>query len=94
MADLDRVRALAPSDVSFVDEAVRLTVAELGSTPLIGFAGAPFTLASYLIEGGPSRNHVKTKALMLGAPDLWHALCDRLAQITLHLPAGADRRPG
>lgn len=83
MADLDRVPALAPTDVSYVDEAVRLLVAELGATPLIGFAGAPFTLASYLIEGGPSRNHVKTKALMYGAPDVWHALCERLARITL-----------
>jgi uroporphyrinogen decarboxylase len=57
-------------------------VAELGATPLIGFAGAPFTLASYLVEGGPSKHHVKTKALMYGAPDVWHALCARLAQIT------------
>jgi uroporphyrinogen decarboxylase len=61
---------------------VRLLVAELGATPLIGFAGAPFTLASYLVEGGPSKHHVKTKALMYGAPDVWHALCARLAQIT------------
>jgi uroporphyrinogen decarboxylase len=81
-ADIDRVPALVPTDVSFVDEAVRLTVAELGATPLIGFAGAPFTLASYLVEGGPSRNHVKTKAMMYGAPDVWHALCARLAEIT------------
>ncbi|HEY1486327.1 MAG TPA: uroporphyrinogen decarboxylase [Micromonosporaceae bacterium] len=82
MADVDGVRTLAPSDVSYVEEAVRLTVAELGTVPLIGFAGAPFTLASYLIEGGPSKNHVKTKALMYGAPDVWHALCTRLAEIT------------
>jgi uroporphyrinogen decarboxylase len=82
MSDVDAIRALTPADVSFVDEAVRLAVAELGATPLIGFAGAPFTLASYLVEGGPSRNHVKTKALMYGAPDIWNALCARLAQIT------------
>ena len=63
-------------------EAVRLLVAELGATPLIGFAGAPFTLASYLVEGGPSRNHEHTKALMYGAPDLWQALMQRLADIT------------
>jgi uroporphyrinogen decarboxylase len=83
LADLDRIPPLAPTDVSFVDEAVRLIVAELGDTPLIGFAGAPFTLASYLVEGGPSRHHVKTKALMHGAPDVWHALCAGLAEITL-----------
>jgi uroporphyrinogen decarboxylase len=82
MANVHRIRSLEPDDVSYVDQAVRLTVAELGATPLIGFAGAPFTLASYLIEGGPSKNHVKTKALMFGAPDVWHALCERLAQIT------------
>jgi len=82
-ADVERIRPLAEADVSFVAEAVRLLVAELGPVPLIGFAGAPFTLASYLVEGGPSRTHAKTKALMYGAPDVWHALCDRLAQITV-----------
>ncbi|MEV0456500.1 uroporphyrinogen decarboxylase [Catellatospora methionotrophica] len=83
LADLDRVRPLDPAAVSYVDEAVRLLTAELGATPLIGFAGAPFTLASYLVEGGPSRNHTQTKALMYGDPQLWHALLDRLADITL-----------
>jgi uroporphyrinogen decarboxylase len=82
MADVERIRPLAAADVSYVDAAIRLAVAELGATPLIGFAGAPFTLASYMIEGGPSKNHVKTKALMYGAPDIWHALCRRLAAIT------------
>ncbi|GAB4048061.1 uroporphyrinogen decarboxylase [Catellatospora paridis] len=83
LADLDRVRPLDPAAVSYVDEAVRMLTAELGATPLIGFAGAPFTLASYLVEGGPSRNHTQTKALMYGDPQLWHALLDRLADITL-----------
>jgi uroporphyrinogen decarboxylase len=83
LADVDRIRPITRTDVSFVDESVRLLVAELGPTPLIGFAGAPFTLASYLIEGGPSRTYVKTKALMYGAPDVWHALLARLAEITL-----------
>jgi uroporphyrinogen decarboxylase len=82
-ADVEAIRALDPSDVAFIDEAVRLLVRELGPTPLIGFAGAPFTLASYLVEGGPSREHAKTKALMYGDPALWNALCDRLASITL-----------
>ncbi len=82
-ADVDRLRPITVDDVHYVDEAVRLLVAELGATPLIGFAGAPFTLASYLVEGGPSRTHAKTKALMYGAPQVWHALCARLAAITL-----------
>ena len=56
-------------------------VGELGGKPLIGFAGGPFTLASYLIEGGPSKNHDRTKAMMYGNPELWHALMGRLAAI-------------
>jgi uroporphyrinogen decarboxylase len=83
LADLDRVRPLDPAAVSYVDAAVRMLTAELLDKPLIGFAGAPFTLASYLVEGGPSRNHTQTKALMYGDPQLWHALLDRLADITL-----------
>ena len=81
-ADLDRLPELTAEHVPYVTEAVRLLVAELGATPLIGFSGAPFTLASYLVEGGPSKNHEHTKALMHGDPQLWHDLCDRLAQIS------------
>jgi uroporphyrinogen decarboxylase len=81
--DLARLRPLQPDDVGYVTEAVRALVGELGETPLIGFAGAPFTLASYLVEGGPSKNHERTKAMMYGAPRLWHALLDRLADIAL-----------
>ncbi|MDT7540080.1 MAG: uroporphyrinogen decarboxylase [Actinomycetota bacterium] len=80
-ADLPRV--LSPDDVPYVTEAVGQLVGELGTTPLIGFAGAPFTLASYLVEGGPSKNHAKIKALMYGEPQLWAALLARLADITL-----------
>jgi uroporphyrinogen decarboxylase len=79
----DLPRALAPDDVPYIAEAVATLVGELGATPLIGFAGAPFTLASYLVEGGPSKNHAKTKALMYGDPELWSALLGRLADITL-----------
>ncbi|MEO7981205.1 MAG: uroporphyrinogen decarboxylase [Sporichthyaceae bacterium] len=81
-ADLDQLRDLEASDVDYVAEAVRLLVGELGATPLIGFAGAPFTLASYLVEGGPSRNHEHTKALMYGDPQLWSDLMAVLARIT------------
>jgi uroporphyrinogen decarboxylase len=80
-ADLDRLPELTPDDVPYVTRAIQLLVAELGSTPLIGFAGAPYTLASYLVEGGPSKNHERTKALMYGDPELWHALAGRLASI-------------
>ncbi|MDT4936886.1 MAG: uroporphyrinogen decarboxylase [Pseudonocardiales bacterium] len=81
-SDLGALRALEPDDVPYLAEAVTALVGELGATPLIGFAGAPFTLASYLVEGGPSRDHARTKALMHGQPDLWHALLGRLAAIS------------
>ncbi|HEV7191971.1 MAG TPA: uroporphyrinogen decarboxylase [Jatrophihabitantaceae bacterium] len=80
--DLRRLRALEPGDVGFVTTAVRELVATLGDTPLIGFAGAPFTLASYLVEGGPSKDHARTKAFMYGSPELWHDLLARLAVIS------------
>jgi len=94
-ADLARLRDLTPEDVHYVTEAMGMLTAELGSTPLIGFAGAPFTLASYLVEGGPSRNHEHTKALMYGDPQLWADLLDRLAEITgaflkVQIEAGAS----
>jgi uroporphyrinogen decarboxylase len=82
LSDLDRLPELTAEQVPYITEAVRSLVSELGPTPLIGFAGAPFTLASYLIEGGPSRGHERTKALMYGDPDLWRALLERLAQIS------------
>ena len=81
-ADLDRLPALTPEHVPYITESVAALVGELGATPLIGFAGAPFTLASYLVEGGPSKNHARTKALMYGEPELWAQLMDRLATIT------------
>jgi uroporphyrinogen decarboxylase len=83
VADVDRLRPITAADVGYVVDAVRMLIGELGPTPLIGFAGAPFTLASYLIEGGPSRSYAKTKALMYGDPPLWKALLSRLAEITL-----------
>ncbi|HEX2704537.1 MAG TPA: uroporphyrinogen decarboxylase, partial [Candidatus Lustribacter sp.] len=82
LADLDRLPPLTPEHVPDITEAVRLLTRELAGTPLIGFAGAPFTLASYLVEGGPSKGHERTKALMHGDPALWDALCARLAQIS------------
>jgi len=81
--DLARLRPLEPEvDLAHVLETVRIVVGE-SDVPLIGFAGAPFTLASYLIEGGPSRTFGRTKALMHGEPELWHQIVDRLADIAL-----------
>jgi uroporphyrinogen decarboxylase len=82
LSDLDVLRELRPDDVTFLPDAIHTLTRELGETPLIGFAGAPFTLASYLIEGGPSREYARTKALMHGDPQLWHALMGRLVAIT------------
>jgi uroporphyrinogen decarboxylase len=82
-AAIDRLRRLTADDVPYVTEAVRALTGELGDLPLIGFAGAPFTLASYLIEGGPSKNHERTKAMMYGEPELWARLLDRLADIAI-----------
>ncbi|MDE2837444.1 MAG: uroporphyrinogen decarboxylase [Chloroflexota bacterium] len=79
--DLERLRPLEPEqDVPYMLEALRLVRAELpDEKALIGFAGAPFTLATYLIEGGPSRNYAATKAMMYSQPDLWHGLMGRLS---------------
>lgn len=80
-ADLRRLSPFDPEErMPYLAEAVRLAVAEL-DVPLIGFAGGPFTLASYLIEGGPSRTHSRTRQMMYGAPALWRSLLQRLADI-------------
>ncbi|WP_375475566.1 uroporphyrinogen decarboxylase [uncultured Jatrophihabitans sp.] len=94
-AAVERLRPLTPDDVPYITEAVRTLTRELGSTPLIGFAGAPFTLASYLVEGGPSRDHARTKALMHDDPSLWHALLERIGGIArtylaVQIDAGAS----
>ena len=81
-ADLQRLRQPDVEELAHVSTAVRLLVAEL-EVPLIGFAGAPFTLASYVVEGGPSRHHPRTKALMLGDPGLWFDLTERLADVAI-----------
>ncbi len=82
--DVKRLRALDPeTDLGFVLETVRQVRRELdGRVPVIGFAGAPFTLASYAIEGGPSRDYLETKRLMYNDPDTWNDLLDRFATIT------------
>jgi uroporphyrinogen decarboxylase len=81
LADVEAIPDLTPDAVPYITEAVGMLVAELGDIPLIGFAGAPFTVASYLVEGGPSKEHARTKALMFGAPDVWDALMRKIAGI-------------
>ncbi|MGY5765494.1 uroporphyrinogen decarboxylase [Brachybacterium sp. DNPG3] len=87
-ADIDALPALGEEDGGFeealepIREAVRRTVAELGTTPLIGFAGAPFTVASYMVEGGPSRDHLRTRALMRDRPELWDRLASWVAELS------------
>lgn len=82
-ADLERLRPLEPeADMPHVIETVRILAKEL-DVPLIGFAGAPFTVASYLVEGRPSRTHARTKALMHAEPTTWRSLLDRLADLAL-----------
>jgi uroporphyrinogen decarboxylase len=89
--DLERLRPLEPEiDVPHVLEAIKLLRKEL-KVPLIGFAGGPFTLASYLVEGGPSRDHARTKALMYDDPELWGRFVGRLADLALaHLRAQVE----
>lgn len=94
-ADVAALKPLEPERVSPVADAVGQLVSELGDVALIGFAGAPFTLASYLVEGGPSRNHERTKAMMLAETDTWHALMSALTDVTIaflnvQVDAGVD----
>jgi uroporphyrinogen decarboxylase len=82
-ADIERLRVFEPREaLGYVLAAIHQIQRELnGRVPLIGFAGAPFTLASYAIEGGHSNNFAKTKALMYGHPDDWHRLCEKLSRV-------------
>ncbi|KIL73052.1 uroporphyrinogen decarboxylase [Bacillus badius] len=84
LADVEKLGQIDPeSDVPYVLDTIRLLTEEQLDVPLIGFAGAPFTLASYMIEGGPSKNYNKTKAFMYAEPKAWQALMDKLAEMTV-----------
>ena len=96
-ADVDRLTLLPPEEgTPFVTEAVRLVRSELGErAAVLGFAGAPFTLACYLIEGQPAREFPRAKAMMYGASSTWHALMEKLTLVTIayltsQIEAGAD----
>ncbi len=92
---IDRLRVIRPEEsLAYVMSAIRLLKPEL-KVPLIGFAGGPFTLASYLVEGGKSANFSKTKKLMFGAPDAWRALMEKLTEVVrrylrAQIAAGVD----
>ncbi len=81
-ADIERLNVIDGGELDYVAEAIRQARRALnGRVPLIGFAGAPFTLASYAIEGGSSRNYLLTKQLMYGEPKAWHQLMDKFARV-------------
>ncbi|MGM0826745.1 MAG: uroporphyrinogen decarboxylase [Bacillota bacterium] len=83
-ADVEKLGEIDPeNDVPYVLDTIKLLTQEQLSVPLIGFAGAPFTMASYMIEGGPSKNYNKTKAFMYAEPQAWFALMDKLAAMTV-----------
>ncbi|MCR8849626.1 uroporphyrinogen decarboxylase [Rossellomorea sp. SC111] len=84
VADVEKLGEINPEqDVPYVLNTIKLLTKEQLSVPLIGFAGAPFTMASYMIEGGPSKNYNKTKAFMYAEPQAWFALMDKLAAMTI-----------
>jgi uroporphyrinogen decarboxylase len=96
-ADIERLRVFEPRQaLGYVLDAIRQIQTELNQrVPLIGFAGAPFTLASYAIEGGHSNNFAKTKSLMYGHPEHWHRLCEKLSRVVAdflvaQIDAGVD----
>ena len=95
--DIDRLKLFEPREkLGHVLDAIRSVQRELaGRVPLIGFAGAPFTLASYAIEGGHSNNFARTKSLMYGHPDAWHRLCEKFSTVVsdylvAQIEAGVD----
>jgi uroporphyrinogen decarboxylase len=82
LKDVEALRPVdAETDLGYVMEAIRALRGELNGVPLIGFCGAPFTVASYMIEGGSTREFLKTKTMMYSAPEVWHALMDRLSNV-------------
>jgi uroporphyrinogen decarboxylase len=95
-ADVDALHPLHPEEtLAHVMDAIRLLRSELDDTPLIGFSGAPFTVASYMIEGGPSRDYKTTKLMMYSAPEIWHSFMDKLSTalaeyLTAQIRAGAQ----
>jgi uroporphyrinogen decarboxylase len=84
LQDIEKLGELHPEqDIPYILDTIKLLTTEQLTVPLIGFSGAPFTIASYMIEGGPSKNYNKTKALMYSEPKAWFALMDKLADMII-----------
>lgn len=81
--DVEKLHDFDPTKVEYISETIRLLTAGMLDVPLIGFCGAPFTIASYLVEGGPTKNYNKTRGLMVGHSEVWHALMDKLATMSI-----------
>lgn len=96
MADVKRIQPLAmESALPYILDTIRLATSQMLDVPLIGFCGAPFTLASYLIEGGPSKSYIKTRRMMVAQPGVWQALMEKLTAMSItylsaQLGAGAS----
>src|SRR3990172_12294540 len=86
MADVEKLKPIdAATSISYLMQAIRLVLKELdGKVPLIGFSGAPFTLASYIIEGGGSRNYENAKTMMFAEPKAWHKLMEHLTGVIIN----------
>ena len=83
MADVDKLDTFDPTKVDYIGKTITLLTSGMLDVPLIGFCGAPFTIASYLIEGGPTKNYNKTRGMLIGAPDVWNALMSKLADMSI-----------
>ena len=84
LSDVEQLGELDPyKDLDYIYETIRILTKEKLNVPLIGFCGAPFTVASYMIEGGPSKNYLKTKAMMYNQPDVWFKLMDKLSEMSI-----------
>ena len=83
MADVDTLDTFDPTKVDYIGKTIRLLTSGMLDVPLIGFCGAPFTIASYLIEGGPTKNYNKTRGMLIGAPNVWNALMTKLADMSI-----------
>ncbi|MDU6914149.1 MAG: uroporphyrinogen decarboxylase [Veillonella sp.] len=83
MADVEALDSFDPTKVEYIGKTITLLTSGMLDVPLIGFCGAPFTIASYLIEGGPTKNYNKTRGMLIGAPHVWNALMTKLADMSI-----------